>query len=130
MTEGRDVIQKDLDRTEVGVCEPHEVQQGEVQRPAPGWGTPKHKHRMGGEWIENSPEQKDSGVLVDKKLNTSLQCVLAAQKAKCVPGCIKRSVASRSGEVILHLCSPFVRSWKECYVQLWGPQQKNMDMLE
>ncbi|KAJ7413996.1 F-box only protein 25 [Willisornis vidua] len=97
MLEGRDVIQKDLDRTEVGVSESHEVQQGKVQRPAPGWGTPKYKHRMGGEWIENSPEQKDSGVLVDRKVNMSQQCVLAAQKAKHVLGCIKRSVASSSG---------------------------------
>jgi len=43
--EGRDAIQRDLDRLEMGLCEPHEVQQGQVQ----GRGNPKHKYRLGGE---------------------------------------------------------------------------------
>jgi len=38
----------------------------------------------------------------------SQQCVLAAQRANRILGCIKRSVASRSREEILPLCSALV----------------------
>jgi len=71
-------------------------------------GNLKHKYGLGREWIKSSPEEKDLGVLVDKKSHMTHQCALATQKANCILSCIKRSMARRSREVILPLYSALV----------------------
>jgi len=68
---------------------------------------------------------------VDGKPDLSHQCALAAHKASCILGCIKRRVASRSREGILPLYSALVRAHLEFCIQLWSPQhKKDMELLE
>ncbi|GAB0181705.1 mitochondrial enolase superfamily member 1 [Grus japonensis] len=130
--EGRDAIQRDLDRLERRDCANlMKIHKPKCQVLHMGRRNPKHNYRLGGEWIESSPEEKDLGVLTDEKLNMSQQCTLAAQKANRVLGCIRSSMTSRLREVILPLYSALMKPHLEYCIQLWGTlHKKDMELFE
>jgi len=65
-----------------------------------------HQYSLGVDLLESSSVERDLDVLVDDRLTMSQQCALDAKKANGILGCIRRSVASRSREVLLPLHCP------------------------
>ena len=78
--------------------------------------------------VEN---EKDLGVWVTNKLDSSLHCQKAVAKANIVIGMIKRTFPSMSKDLFLFLYKTYVRPHLEYIVQLWSPYLlKDIDMLE
>ena len=68
-----------------------------------GRNNPMHQYRLRADLLESR------SVLVDDRLTMSQQCALPAKKANGILGCIKKSVASRTREVLLPLYTALVR---------------------
>ncbi|PKU46418.1 hypothetical protein llap_3267 [Limosa lapponica baueri] len=96
-----------------------------------GRNNPMHQYRLGADLLESSSVERYLGVLVENKLTMRQQCALVPKKANGLLVCVKKSVASRSKEVILIIYSALVRSLLEYCVQFWAPLfKKEKELLE
>ena len=86
MTEGKDTIQRDLDRLERWA---HMSLMNKAKCRVLGWSNLRYVYGMGEEFIENSLGQKEMGVMMDDELDMRQQCTLVAKKTNSILGYIK-----------------------------------------
>ncbi|KFP26144.1 hypothetical protein N325_05939, partial [Colius striatus] len=96
-----------------------------------GRNNPLHQYRLGTDLMKSSSAERDVGVLLDNKLTMSQQCALMAKTSNGILGCIKKSVASRSREILLPVYSGLMRPHLESFIQFWAAQLKrDRELLE
>lgn len=123
--EGRDGMEKDLDRLKRWACASL-VKFNQAKCKVLHWdrSNPKHKFRLGRDWIESSPVEKDSlGKWVDGKLDIPWPCASGHWHPEA-PVCWADTMAWAAVEGgVLLLCAALVGLHLQSCLQLWVQHQ-------
>ena len=96
-----------------------------------GYNNPGHDYEMNGENVRTTTEARDLGVLINKSLKPSNQCVAAAKKANRALGMIRRTVENKTMVIMKKLYKQLVRPHLDYCSQAWSPWlRKDVDLLE
>lgn len=123
---GWDAIQRDLDRLEQRAQENlRRIKNSKRKVLHLGLGNPHCQYRLG-DCQDGTLLKRNWGYWQMASWTWASNMSLAAQKANCNLGCIKRILSSRSREVILPLYPALLRPHMEYHVQMW----RDMGLLE
>ncbi|KAF4789363.1 hypothetical protein TURU_152093 [Turdus rufiventris] len=87
-------------------------------------------YRLGKEWLESSPVEKDLGVLIESPTEHEPLCAQVAKKASGILACVSKGVASSIRAVIIPPVLSSGEAAKNC-VQFWEPHyKKDVEMLD
>lgn len=96
-----------------------------------GRNNPCYTYKMGDHTLSQTDSERDIGILVNKSLKPSDQCVKAARAANVVLGQITRSFHYRDRKTFVKLYNMYVRPHLEFAVAAWSPwNQADIECLE
>ena len=96
-----------------------------------GYNNRCNQYKLGNAELKSIVKEKDLGIIIDNTLKFSEQCSTAVKCANRTLGLIKRTIKSRSKDIIVKLYKAFVRPKLEYCIQAWRPfLRKDMDSKE
>ena len=88
-------------------------------------------YEMEGCWLEAVGEEKDLGVVVNRTMKFSKQCLETRNSANRTLGFININVSYESKEVVCCLYNAYVRPHLEYCIQAWSPHyRQDVNLLE
>ncbi|PKU43453.1 rna-directed dna polymerase from mobile element jockey-like [Limosa lapponica baueri] len=97
MLEGRDAIQRDLHRLERWACANlMKFSQAKCKVLHQGHSNPRHKYRLGREWLESSPEEKDFGGVSGRKAQHEPAMCACGPESQLHPGLYQKQCGQRA----------------------------------